>query len=236
MSGHSKWATTKRKKESIDAKRGSLFTKLGKIIAVAARDGADPNTNFKLRMAVDKAKSYSMPKDNIERAIAKGSGQGGEVAPETVIYEAYGPEGVALIIETVTDNKNRTVSEIKHILSKHGGTFGSSGSVMWQFQIQGIIYLKNEKITDEQELQLIELGADDILTSDDQVRVICALETLQQVKHNISESGQFEIDEVTTEYHAKDLLTPKTPEKIISLLEALDEDDDVNNVFTNADI
>lgn len=213
-----------------------MFTKLGKIIAVAARDGADPNTNFKLRMAVDKAKSYSMPKDNIERAIAKGSGQGGEVAPETVIYEAYGPEGVALIIETVTDNKNRTVSEIKHILSKHGGTFGSSGSVMWQFQIQGIIYLKNEKITDEQELQLIELGADDILTSDDQVRVICALETLQQVKHNISESGQFEIDEVTTEYHAKDLLTPKTPEKIISLLEALDEDDDVNNVFTNADI
>lgn len=236
MSGHSKWATTKRKKESIDAKRGSLFTKLGKIIAVAARDGADPNTNFKLRMAVDKAKSYSMPKDNIERAIAKGSGQNGEAALETIVYEAYGPEGVALIVETVTDNKNRTVSEIKHILGKHGGTFGSSGSVMWQFQIRGIIYLKNDKITDEQELQLIELGADDILTSDEQVRVICPLETLQQVKHNIAESGQFEIDEVTTEYHAKDLLTPKDPEKMISLLEALDEDDDVNNVFTNADI
>jgi len=236
MSGHSKWATTKRRKSVVDAKRGSQFTKLAKLIAVAAKDGADPESNFKLRMAIDKAKSYSLPKDNIERAIARGSGQGGGQTLETIIYEAYGPEGAALLIETVTDNKNRTVSDIKNILAKHGGHLGSAGSVKWQFELKGVIHLKTNQLNEEQQLQLIDLGAEDIVVDEESALVICPPEILQNLKQKIQSANWPEILEASTDYQAKDNLQLKQPQKMIGLLEALEESDDVNNVYTNAAI
>ena len=235
MSGHSKWATTKRQKAVTDAKRSNLFTKLAKNIAVAAREGADPPMNFKLRIAVDKAKEYSMPKDNIERAIARGSGQGTGQTVETVLYEAYGSEGAALLIETVTDNKNRSAANVKGILSKHGGSLGSSGSVQWQFHLKGVITLKTGNLTEAQELSLIEAGAEDIIRLDEALQIISAPENLEKLKHQSQTLG-LPLEEAALEYRPKDLLTPQDPEKIIRLLEALEEDEDIVNVYTNADV
>jgi YebC/PmpR family DNA-binding regulatory protein len=235
MSGHSKWATTKRAKSVTDAKRSNLFTKLSKNITVAAKDGANPDMNSKLRLAVDKAKAVSMPKDNIERAIARGAGTDGGAALESALYEAYGPEGVAIIIEAVTDNKNRTVSNIKGILNKHNGSLGSSGSVLWQFERKGIITLALP-ISDEQELELIDWGADDILRHEDVAEIICHAEITDSLKQKIQSSPQFTFKDATVTYRAKDLIAPKESEKIISLLEALEDDEDVDAVSTNADV
>ncbi|MFH0873778.1 MAG: YebC/PmpR family DNA-binding transcriptional regulator [Candidatus Komeilibacteria bacterium] len=235
MSGHSKWATTKRQKAVTDAKRSNLFTKLAKNIAVAARDGADPAMNFKLRIAIDKAKEYSMPKDNIERAIARGSGTGGGQAVETILYEAYGPEGIALLIETVTDNKNRSAGTVKAILSKNGGSLGSAGSVQWQFNLQGILTLKISKLTDEQELQLIDAGAEDFIELGDLLQIISAPENLEKIKHQV-QALNLPLTDAALEYRPKDLITPKDPERIIHLLELLEDDEDINNVYTNANV
>lgn len=234
MSGHSKWATTKRAKEAKDAKRSNIFTKLSKNISVAARDGSDIEMNFKLRMAVDKAKSFNMPKDVIERAIKKGSGELDGVQIESLLYEAYGPEGVALIIEVLTDNKNRTVSEIKHILSKHNGNLGNSGSVMWMFEAKGEIILVQDKINENEELKLIEAGAEDIV-KDEEIKVICAIDDLEKVKNNIVSAG-FDVQSSEMSYIAKDKVNPENPEKILNLFDALDDNDDVNNIYVNADI
>ncbi|RJQ34452.1 YebC/PmpR family DNA-binding transcriptional regulator [Candidatus Parcubacteria bacterium] len=234
MSGHSKWATTKRAKESKDAKRSHLFTKLSKNISVAARDGADPEANFKLRMAIDKAKTLSMPKENIERAINKGSGQTDGQQIESLFYEAYGPEGAALLVEVLTDNKNRTVSNLKHILGKHNGSLGSNGSVMWMFEPKGEIIINKEKLSEEEELKVIEAGADDIF-SDGETKIIVPIDQLQAAKDKIQAAG-FEVSSSEVVYLAKDKIIPQEPEKLISLLDALDEDDDINNIFTNADV
>jgi len=234
MSGHSKWATTKRAKESKDAKRSSLFTKLSKNISVAARDGADPEANFKLRMAIDKAKALSMPKDNIERAINRGSGQGGESQIESLLYEAYGPEGIALLVEVLTDNKNRSVSNLKHILGKHNGSLGSSGSVRWMFEPKGEIIIDKDKLSEDEELKLIEAGADDI-SSDEETRIIVPIDQLQSAKEKI-QAGGFNVTNSEMIYLAKDKIVPQEPDKLINLLDALDEDDDINNIFTNAEI
>lgn len=235
MSGHSKWATTRRAKAVTDAKRSNLFTKLAKNIAVAAREGADPAMNFKLRIAVDKAKEFSMPKDNIERAIARGSGQGGAQAVETILYEAYGPEGVALLIEGVTDNKNRSAGNVKAILSKNGGTLGSSGSVQWQFKLQGVLTIKADKLTDDQELQLIDAGAEDFLQLDDSMQIISAPENLEKVKQQ-TQALNLTLSDAALEYRPKELITPSDPDRIIRLLELLEDDEDINNVYTNADV
>ncbi len=235
MSGHSKWATTRRAKAVTDAKRSNLFTKLAKNIAVAAREGADPTMNFKLRIAVDKAKEFSMPKDNIERAIARGSGQGGGQAVETILYEAYGPEGVALLIEGVTDNKNRSAGNVKAILSKNGGTLGSSGSVQWQFKLQGVLTIKADKLTDDQELQLIDAGAEDFLQLDDSMQIISAPENLEKVKQQ-TQALNLTLSDAALEYRPKELITPSDPDRIIRLLELLEDDEDINNVYTNADV
>lgn len=235
MSGHSKWATTKRAKEAKDSKRSSLFTKLSKNIAVAARDGADPDKNFKLRMAIDKAKAFSMPKDNIERAVKKGSGEGDGERIVSYIYEGYGPGGAALILEVLTDNKNRSVSNIKHIFSKHGGNLGASGSVQWMFEAKGQIVLSSEKLSEEEELKVIEAGAEDIESDGDSVIVITALETLENVKNKIQESG-FNVESSEIIYKAKDKIAAEKEEQLLKLMEDLDEDDDVNNIYTNADI
>lgn len=234
MSGHSKWATTKRAKEAKDAKRSSLFTKLSKNISVAARFGADPDSNFKLRMAIDKAKSYSMPKDNIERAIKKGSGTGEGDQIESLIYEGFGPGGVALMIEVLTDNKNRTVSNIKHIFSKHGGNLGNSGSVQWMFEMKGEIILNKESLTDEEELKIIEAGAEDIVI-EGKVKVICPIDDLESVKNNL-QAASFDVESSEMVYISKEKITPEDDEKLIKLLDDLDDDDDVNNIYINADI
>ena len=234
MSGHSKWATTKHKKAAKDSKRSSLFTKLTKVITIAAREGADPDMNFKLRMAIDKGKSLSLPKENIERAIAKGSGTGEGQALEEITYEGYGPEGIALIIEIVTDNRNRIASEIRHILSKNGGSLGESNSVMWQFERKGVIYLKNKNLTDEQELEIIDAGAEDIEKDEDNIRIITAMENLQKIQEKLS-TNNFEIDNAELEYLPKNKIIPKKIEKIENLFEILDECDDINNFYSNAD-
>lgn len=231
MSGHSKWATTKHKKALIDSKRSSLFTKLTKNIQIAARDGGDPSMNFKLRMAIDKAKSYSVPKDNIEKAIARGSGTGEGTALEEMIYEGYGPNGVAIIIEVVTDNKNRAASDIRHILSKHGGALGASNSVLWQFDRVGVIYLKNTSITDEQELAIIDAGANDIEVSDDGVRVITNMTDLQRVQEAIK--NIVEIDNAELEYIAKNKIKVENTESLDKLFDALDENEDAGNYYSN---
>ncbi|MDD5749399.1 MAG: YebC/PmpR family DNA-binding transcriptional regulator [Patescibacteria group bacterium] len=234
MSGHSKWATTKRAKAANDAKRSNLFTKLAKNIAIAAREGADPETNFKLRIAIDKARSFSMPKDNIERAVKRGSGQSGDDKIENFVYEAYGPEGIALMIEVITDNKNRTVSNLKHLLNKYGGSLGSDGSVKWLFEPKGQIILTKEDISEEEELQLIDAGAEDIVR-EDKISVISAMTDLRSVREKIQAAG-FEIESFELTYLPKDKIKVSSEEKIIAFLEALDDDDDVSNIYTNADI
>lgn len=234
MSGHSKWATIKRAKEAKDAKRSNLFTKLSKNIAVAARGGADPESNFKLRMAIDKAKAMSMPKDNIERAIKKGSGTGDGGQIESLLYEAYGPDGAALIIEILTDNKNRTVSNVKHILSKYNGSLGGNGSVLWMFDMKGEIVLKKDSLNEEEELQLIEAGAEDII-AEDNIRIITNIDDLEKTKNNL-QAASFETESSEMIYLAKEKIELKDSEKILNLMDALDDDDDVNNIYTNADI
>ena len=165
MSGHSKWSTIKHKKGAADAKRGKLFSKLSRAIMVAAKEGgADPGSNLALQNAIEKARSYSMPKDNIERAIAKGTGEGTDGSTfETVVYEGYGPEGVAVIVEALTDNRNRTASEVRHLFTKHGGNLGATGAVAWQFERRGVVLVEADGV-DEDELVLAaaDAGADDV--------------------------------------------------------------------------
>lgn len=234
MSGHSKWATTKRAKAATDAKRSSLFTKLSKNITIAARAGIDPETNFKLRMAIDQARSYNMPKDNIERAIKRGSGAGEADKIESLLYEAYGPDGVAILIEVVTDNKNRAVSNLKHILSKYDGNLAGAGSVMWMFDIRGQIVLSKEDLSEEEELAVIEAGALDII-KDEQTRIITEINDLEKVK-NFLQAKNLPISSSEVVYLGKNLIETKDPEKLLKLLDTLDDDDDVNNVYTNANI
>lgn len=233
MSGHSKWATTKHKKALVDSKRSSMFTKLTKIIQIAARHGADPDSNFKLRMAIDKARSFSVPKDNIERAIARGSGTGDGNALEEITYEAYGPNGVAIIIESVTDNKNRSAADLKHLLSKHGGSLGASNSVLWQFDRRGIIYIKNTSLNDDEELSIIDAGALDIEKSDDGIRIITNMEDLQKIQGKIK--NIVEIDNGELEYIPKTKVKVENTETLEKLFEALEENDDVNNYYSNAE-
>jgi len=234
MSGHSKWATTKRRKESVDAKRSASFTKLANIISVAARGGADPEKNFKLRMAVDKAKEFRLPKENIDRAIAKGAGLAGGAALEEIIYEGFGHEGIALVIEAVTDNKNRAVSEIKHILNKYGGNLGGPGATMWMFDHKGVITLDKETISDDEELNLIDAGADDIKT-DGGVTVYSSVENFENLKKKI-EAINLPILEADLEYAPKELVKPANEETLMKLLDDLEACDDVSNYYSNADI
>ncbi|MBT4349639.1 YebC/PmpR family DNA-binding transcriptional regulator [bacterium] len=235
MSGHSKWSTIKRAKDIKDAKRSNLFTKLSKNIAVAARGNPDVDTNFKLRMAIDKAKGLSMPRDNIERAVKKAAGVSGEGAIDSLLYEAYGPEGVAIIIDVLTDNKNRTVSNIKHIITKCGGNLGNSGSVLWMFEMKGEIALLKPELDDDQELAIIEAGAEDIIRHDQQIIIITNKDELSKLKDKL-QTLDLETSSADIVYLAKEKVPVKDEERLLKILEALDDDDDVNNVYTNADI
>ncbi|HLC89855.1 MAG TPA: YebC/PmpR family DNA-binding transcriptional regulator [Patescibacteria group bacterium] len=236
MSGHSKWAQIHRQKGTADAKRGALFTKLGKVISVAARlGGPDPTANFKLRLAVDQAKAANLPKENIERAIKRGLGESGEGKIEAVNYEGFGPNGVALIIECLTDNRNRTSSNIKHVLAKYGGNLGGPNSVSWIFENRGVIRIN--QINESLELALIDAGAQDIVKNADGVVVYTAPNDLKMIKDFLEQKGikaeYAEIEQMAKEKKAVDNETKNQLEKLFS---ELDDDEDVNNYYTNAEI
>src|SRR5580765_4733410 len=192
LSGHSKWSSIKHKKGAADAKRGKLFSKLSRAIIVAAKEGGgDPANNLALQNAVEKARSYSMPKDNIDRAIAKGTGEGADAAAfETVVYEGYGPEGVAVIVEALTDNRNRTASDVRHAFTKHGGSLGTTGAVAWQFERRGVVLVPAEGV-DEDELFLAAAdgGAEDVERDGDVFQVTSAPEAFAAVRGAIEEGG-----------------------------------------------
>ncbi|PIR66877.1 MAG: YebC/PmpR family DNA-binding transcriptional regulator [Parcubacteria group bacterium CG10_big_fil_rev_8_21_14_0_10_36_14] len=236
MSGHSKWATTKRKKGIIDSKRGKIFTKLARDITVAARGGADPNFNFQLRLAIDRAKTSNMPKDNIERAIVRGAGEGEGGQLKELIYEAVVSGNIALIITALSDNPNRTANDIKHILSKNGANL-SSGAAMWQFEKLGVLRTQIEdnrsKIKDK-ELELIEAGAEDIKEDDDEFIIYTKVQNLQKLKEAIEKDG-VKIDDAGIEYVAKEPIEidDATSERLEKLVDAIEDNDDVSEIFTN---
>ena len=241
MSGHSKWSSIKHKKGAADAKRGKLFSKLSRAIIVAAKEGGpDPAANLALQNAIEKARSYSMPKDNIERAIARGSGAESDAqAFETVIYEGYGPGGVAVIVEALTDNRNRTASDIRHAFDKNDGNLGGSGAVAWLFERRGLVLVPADGV-DEDELTLAaaEGGADDVSRDGSTYQVVSAPEALTTVREALEGAG-FTIDS------AELTLVPKTTvevtdetaaKKILRLIDQLEENDDVQDVYANFDI
>ncbi len=237
MSGHSKWSTIKHKKAITDAKRSSVFTKLAKDIAVVAREGGgDMETNFRLRMAVDKARSANMPKDNIERAIKRGTGElKGEAQIEEALYEAYGPGQVALLIKVATDNKNRTLSEVKTLLKKNGGKFVEGGGVSWQFEQKGSLLINAEKLdAEELEMKIIDSGAENYEQKDGQFLVYTKPQDLQKVKENL-EQAEVKVGEVELGFFAKEKIsiTKEEEESYQKLWELLDENDDVVMIWDN---
>ena len=241
MSGHSKWSSIKHKKGAADLKRGKLFSKLSRAIIVAAKEGGgDPANNLALQNAIEKARSYSMPKDNIDRAVAKGSGEGADAdAFETVIYEGYGPEGVAVLVEALTDNRNRTASDVRHTFAKHGGNLGATGAVAWQFERRGVVVVTGEGIDDEELLlAAAEGGADDVEPDGDVFQVTSAPELLAAVRTSIQEAG-FAVDS------AELTMIPKTTvavgeegkaRQLMRLIDELEDNDDVQDVYANFDI
>ena len=241
MSGHSKWSSIKHKKGAADAKRGQLFSKLSRAIIVAAKEGGgDPANNLALQNAIEKARSYSMPRDNIDRAIAKGSGADADAdAFESIVYEGYGPEGVAVIVEALTDNRNRTAADVRHLFAKNGGNLGTTGAVAWQFDRRGVVVVPADGV-DEEELLLAAAdgGADDISRDGDVFQVTSAPENLAAVRAAIDAAG-FSVD------NAELALVPKTTvtiddearaRQVMRLIDALEENDDVQDVYANFDI
>jgi len=241
LSGHSKWSSIKHKKGAADAKRGQLFSKLSKAIIVAAKNGGgDPANNLALQNAIEKAKSYSMPRDNIDRAIAKGSGADADAdAFESITYEGYGPEGVAVIVEALTDNKNRTAADVRHLFSKHGGNLGTDGSVSWQFERRGVVVVPAEGV-DEEELFIAaaDAGADDIEQDGEVFQITSAPEQFGSVRNAVEAAG-FTVES------AELMLVPKTTvavddetkaRQVMRLVDALEENDDVQDVYANFDI
>jgi YebC/PmpR family DNA-binding regulatory protein len=239
MSGHSRWSKIQHKKGKTDKARSSLFTKLLKSVTVAAQQGGDVNMNFSLRIAVDKAKASNVPKDNIERAIKKGSGEGKNgVVYEEGLYEGFGPGGVAIIVETLSDNSNRTVAEVKHAFSK-GGSMGASGSVQWQFIQLGMIRLASEqkkgiKDWDDFQLELMDVGVEDIVEGDLGVELIMPKEQLKKVL-DIFATKNIELEDSGLEWIAKDSveIDKEITEKLENFLEKMDECEDVKEVYTN---
>jgi len=235
MSGHSKWATTKRQKSVIDAKRGNLFTKLSNNIAIAARHGgSDSDMNFRLRIAIDKAKQANMPKDNIERAVKRGAGELEGQQIEEVIYEGFGPEKLGVIIEAITDNKNRTVGDLKHIFTKFGGSLAANGSVIWMFEHLGVISCTlTVPLTEEQELALIDLGATNWETNEDFLIIYVPATELQAATEKLGKVG-FTVASSELAYLPKEKKEVANTEAWKKFLEGLEEHDDVSNYYTNA--
>jgi YebC/PmpR family DNA-binding regulatory protein len=240
MSGHSKWASIKHKKAATDAKRGQLFTKLARAITVAAREGGgDPDSNYALAAAVEKAKGYSMPKDNIQRAIDRGTGAGDEgAAIERVVYEGYGPGGAAILVEALTDNRNRTSAEVRHAFDKNGGSIGEPGSVAWQFEKRGVVLVDGDKHSEDDLIVAIDAGADDVTDDGDLFKVVTAPEALLGVQEAMVEAGvDLRSAELAMEPKSVvEVADQSDARALVRLLDALDNHDDVDEVHANFDI
>ena len=239
MSGHSKWASIKHKKAVVDQRRGQHFTKLARAITVAAREGGgDPTGNAGLALAVQKARDASMPKDNIERAIQKGTGEGVDAeAWETVMYEGYGPGGVALLIEALTDNRNRTGADVRHLLNKHGGNLGEPGSVAYLFDKQGVIVVDAERYTEDDLIGAIDAGAEDIQLDEDVYEVLTAPGDLTTVRDALAGSGvELESVDVTQRPKVRVPIEEADATKLMKLIDALEDNDDVGAVHANYDV
>lgn len=240
MSGHSKWSTIKRKKGAIDAKRGKIFTKLIKEITVAARmGGGDPSANPRLRAAILAAKTENMPKDNIERAIKKGTGSLEGATYEEILYEGYGPGGVAVLVETMTDNKNRTVADVRHYFSKSGGNLGESGCVGWMFDKKGVIVVEKGSIFEEELLTLaLDAGAEDVVEEDSSFQVITAPDELEDVAEKLAAANLQYVEASVTMVpkNTVEVADEKTARSLVKLLENLEDHDDVQKVHANFDI
>ena len=239
MSGHSKWASIKHKKGALDAKRGKIFTKIIREMSIAARiGGGDPASNPRLRTAVDKAKSVNMPADNIKRAIQKGTGELEGAMYEEITLEGYGPGGIALLVEGTTDNRNRTVSEIRHTLTKNGGTMGTSGSVSYMFKPRGYVAIAKEKVTEDKLMEIaLEAGADDIQGEGEIWEVYTSPNAFEAVVGAIKKAG-IEPDESQIGKYAENVITleGQKAQQMLKLVEALEDNDDVQNVWANFDV
>jgi YebC/PmpR family DNA-binding regulatory protein len=243
MSGHSKWANIKHKKAKSDEKRGKEFTKVAKEITIAVKTGGggDPEANAKLKLAIQKAKAINMPNENIQRAVKKGVGDSGAEALEEIIYEGYGPGGVAIMLEIATDNRNRTAPEIRHLFSKHGGNLGESGCVAWMFKRSGVIHLSKADLNKDEEefmLELLDMGAEDIREAEDDYEIITAPDSFLEVKDSMEKAG-YKLEDADWD------MIPENPmeindleiaRKIIKLIDLMEDNDDVQNVFTNMSI
>ncbi|MGO9013854.1 MAG: YebC/PmpR family DNA-binding transcriptional regulator [Dissulfurispiraceae bacterium] len=241
MSGHSKWSQIKHKKANTDAKRGKSFTKIVKEISVAARSGGgDPDGNPRLRTAIEKAKEVNMPSDNIKKAIMKGTGELPGTTYEENVYEGYGPGGAALLIETLSDNKNRTVSEIRHILSKNGGSLGEAGCVAWMFEKKGYILVEKSKADEDTLMSLVlDAGAEDMENDpkEDNYEITVSTENLNALKEALVKGGvPVQVAEITMLPKSYVPLEGSTSEQMVRLLDALEDNDDVQNVYSNFDI
>jgi YebC/PmpR family DNA-binding regulatory protein len=239
VAGHSKWSQIKRKKAVNDAKRGAMFTKLIREITVAAKEGGgDPDGNARLRLAIDTAKSANMPNENIDRAVKKGTGELEGVNYEEIVYEGYGPSGVALYIETLTDNQKRTVAEVRHILTKHGGSLGTSGSVAWQFDRKGQIIVDGSRYTEDAVLEAaLEAGAEDVAREGDEFLVTTDVADFHEVQQGMKAAGvEFSQAELAMIAKNEVAVEGKDAERLIKLMDALDDSDDVQRVSSNGDI
>jgi YebC/PmpR family DNA-binding regulatory protein len=239
MSGHSKWASIKHKKGAADAKRGKIFSRLNKEITVAARlGGGDPAGNPRLRSAIQAAKAENMPKDNIERAIKKGTGELEGASYEECNYEAYGPGGVAIMIDCLTDNKNRTVAEVKHLFERHGGNLGEPGCVSWIFEKKGLIVFERESVEEERLLELaLDAGAEDIKEEETQFEILTDPSDFESVKEAFDSEGlSYIVAEVSMIPQNTVSLEGREAERMLNLMETLEEHDDINHVYANFDI
>jgi YebC/PmpR family DNA-binding regulatory protein len=239
MAGHSHWAGIKHKKGLADAKKGKMFSKLAQQIMIAVREGgSNIDTNIKLKYAIEKARAANMPKDNIERAIKRASGELGDIQLEEVIYEGYAPGGVAVLVETVTDNRNRTTSELRTIFQKRGGTLSEKGSVAWMFDTKGLLLVELEKISEDAIYELtLEAGADDVKLEGDIFEVYCMPTNLENVKSTFEKHGvKPKIAEISRVPKMTVTLDAETGRKVLNLLNAIEEHDDVQHVYANYDI
>lgn len=237
MAGHSKWANIKHKKAKMDAQKGKIYTRFSKLIIVAVREGGpDPNTNSRLRDAIEKAKQANMPNDNIERAIKRGSGELGGGNIEEIIYEGYGPGGVAIMVDATTDNRNRTAGEMRHLFDKYGGNLGESGCVAWMFEKKGLILIEKKDDIDVDNIMMlaIDSGADDVEESEDAIEITTTVENFEPVKNSLKNNGiQIFSAEISYIPNSTVSVAEAESEKVEKLLEALEEHDDVQNVYTN---
>ena len=239
MSGHSKWSTIKRKKGALDAKRGRIFTNIIREIITSTRiGGKDISSNPRLRLAIDEAKAANMPKENIERAMKKGAGELEGETYEEIIYEGYGPAGVALLIETLTDNRNRTVSEVRHALSRHGGSLGESGCVMWMFNKKGVIGFDAAGNTEDAVMEIaLEAGAEDVKTEEDEILVYSDVKDFENVKSAFDAKGVKEkFSEISYIPQTNIELKGKEADQMVRLMDALEEIEGIQNIHANFDI